>query len=455
VTAPAGGGPGRRDPTPGLGAGGTPRNDEGVQTSRRTSRVRTGVTAFLVVASLLAVLVSSLALWAHSIVFDTGAYVRVVAPVAEDPAVRKAMSDYVAARAVEAADLKARIEGALPADAKVLAPALTRSLQRFLVEEIDRFLGTELAQRLWVDANRLAHERFLTALQAENRSGTAAAGDVRLDLVPLVAVALQRLHEETPGLLGRDVTLPRLDPATPPGEMRIMLQDALGRRLPADLGTITLLSGDQGKQVKWALRLFDELVILVVALTVCLVAAALLVSVRRRRTALWLGVGSLLVVVAARVVEAQLEKAVAGAVRTQGGAAIARSILASAVESLNGFLVWVVVAGAIVAAAAVLAGRPAWLQAIGRGVAELFGVASDLSTPDTVAGRWMATHIDLLRIAGVAVAVVVLLFVTGSLTAVLVVLLALAVYELALSAYAAGAPREPHEDAAGEPPPPA
>ena len=131
---------------------------------------------------------------------------------------------------------------------------------------------------------------------------------------------------------------------------------------------------------------------------------------------------------------------------------MARSILSSAVESLDAFFVWVAVAGAIVAVAALLAGRPSWLDAIGRGVAELFGVASDLSTPDTGAGRWMADHIDLLRIAGVAVAVVVLLFVTGSLTAVMVVVLALAVYELALSAYAVGVPRELDESAGSEPP---
>ena len=107
-------------------------------------------------------------------------------------------------------------------------------------------------------------------------------------------------------------------------------------------------------------------------------------------------------------------------------------------------------AGAIVAVAAFLAGRPEWLDAMGRGFAKLFGVASDLSTPDTAAGRWMAEHLDLLRIAGVAVAIVVLLFVTGSLTAVVVVFIALAVYELALSAYAVGVPRELDESLADD-----
>ena len=397
---------------------------------------------FLVVVSVLAVLVSTLALWSRGVIFDTETYVKVVAPVAEDPEVRKAVSTYVAGKAVEAADLRSRIEDALPSDAKVLAPALTRSLQTFLVDEIEKFLSTPLAQRLWVDINRFAHQQLITALRDQNRYVTVGRNDVKLNLLPLVAVALQRLEARIPQLLGRDVTLPKIDPATAPDEIRTLLQDALGRELPADFGSITLLRGSQGYEAKQALRLFNDLVIVVVVVTVVLIVAALLVSVRRWRTALWLGVGALLAFVAARVVEVRLEQAVVDAVKTQGGVAVARSIIGSAVGSLNTFLVWIAVAGAIVAVAAFLAGRPEWLDAMGRGFAKLFGVASDLSTPDTAAGRWMAEHLDLLRIAGVAVAVVVLLFVTGSLTAVVVVLIALAVYELALSAYAVGVPRE-------------
>ena len=40
-------------------------------TSKRAPRIRTGVALFLVVISVLAVLVSSLALWSRGIIFDT------------------------------------------------------------------------------------------------------------------------------------------------------------------------------------------------------------------------------------------------------------------------------------------------------------------------------------------------------------------------------------------------
>ncbi|HEX5641548.1 MAG TPA: hypothetical protein VFZ86_04310, partial [Thermoleophilia bacterium] len=324
-------------------------------TSRRAPRLRTGVAAFLVAASVLAVLVSALALWTHGLVFDTDTYVGVVVPVLDDPDARKALGEYAASTAVRAVDLDARIEAALPSDAAVLAPALTSSLQAFLAGEIDRFLGTEPARRLWAEGNRLAHRQLVTTLQDENGAVTAGEDDVRLDLLPLVAVALQRLEARVPGILGRDVTLPEIEPDRAPGEIRTLLQDALGRGLPADLGSVTLLRGTQAREAKRTLSLFNDLVILVVALTVALIVAALLVSVRRLRTAFWLGLGSLLAFVVARVIAARLEQAVVDAVETGGGAAVARSVLSSAVRSLDAFFVWIAVAGAIVAVAALLA----------------------------------------------------------------------------------------------------
>lgn len=419
--------------------------------SRRAPRLRSGVAAFLVVAALIGVAASTLALWSRDLVVDSDAYVDVVAPVLEDPAARSSIADYVAARAVRAVDLQGRLETALPPAAAMVAPALTRALQQFLQDETERFLTTEVARRLWVGVNREVHRQFVAALKGESRSVTIGRNDVTLDLVPLVAVALQTLEREVPDLLGRDVTLPRIDPSTAPQDIRVKLQDALGRRLPDDLGVVTLVRGGQGHALKVALARLDDLVLLVVALTAGLVAAALLVSVRRRPTALWLGLGGLLVFAAARALETRLEEAMVQAVRTSSGAAVARSVLTAAVASLNGFFAWVAVAGAVVVVAALLAGKPAWTSALGRAVADVFGVASDLATPDTRAGRWIHRRLDLLRVGGVVAAVVALLFVAGSWPAIGAVAVALAIYELALAAYAAGSPQEPDAELSCEP----
>ena len=115
--------------------------------------------------------------------------------------------------------------------------------------------------------------------------------------------------------------------------------------------------------------------------------------------------------------------------------------MSSAITSLNAIVVWLIVGGVIVAIAAFLATRPTWVQAMGRGFSKLFGVASDLTAPETGAGRWAAAHMDVLQVAGVAVAVILLLFMAASLSAVIVIVLVLIVYELALAGFFAGVPR--------------
>ena len=424
--------------------------------SKRAPRIRSWVALLLVVASALAILMSALALWSRSVVFDTDPWVTAVTPLAEDSQARDAVSRYIAAKALEITDLSARIADALPSDAELLAALPAANPEGFLVEEVDTFLDTELAQRLWADSNRLAHEQLLAAPRDDSRNVTVGRNDVKLNLLPIIAIALQRLEVKLPQLLGRDVTLLPIDPATAPDDIHTLLQDALGRELPADIGSVTLLEGNQAYEAKRTLGRLTDLAVPLVVLTIVLIGAALLVSVRRRRTALWLGLGALIGVVAARVIEGQAEEAAAVVVATsQDGAAVAKSIVSSVIGSLHPFFVWIAVAGVIVAVAAILAGRPAWLDAMSRGFAGLLGIAADLSAPDTRAKRWTATHLDLLRVAGIAVALVVLLFTTGSLVAALAVVAALVVYELALGAYATAVAREPGDGADGPSRPPA
>jgi|GEM_PF-1139847 len=406
-----------------------------VLASKRAPRLRGWIALVLVVMSVIAVVVSILAVWSRDLVFDTDTYVNTVAPVAEDPKVRHAVSVFVADKAIEVTRLETRIEDALPSDAKVLAAPLTDELRRFVVDEIDTFLGTEVARGIWVDLNRFTHEQLMAALEDRNRYVTIGQSDVKLDLLPLIAVALQKLEAQIPRLLGRDVTLPEIDPETAPAQIRTLLQDALGRRLPADFGSVTLLRGRQGYEAKQAVRLFKDLVTAIVILTLVLIAAALLVSPRRLRTALQLGLGVILAFVLTRIVEAEVLDAIVKAIKSEGGVAVATSIVTSALASLDGFFRWVVIAAVIVAIGAFLASRPAWLDAMGRAFSKLFGVASDLSVPGTRTGRWVAGHLDLLRGAGVVIAIVALLFAVGSLSAVLTVIVALIVYELALVVY--------------------
>lgn len=405
----------------------------------RHTNARRWIAGALVVMAVLAVIVSTLALWTHRFIFDTDTYVETVAPVTEDPDVRHALAVYVSDRALELTDLEARLGETLPAAADGLAAPLTAEVRRILVTEIQKYLATEQAQGLWTNANRIAHEQLITALRDENPYVTVGEDDVTLNLLPLLAVTLQKLADRLPRLAD---LAPRIDPETAPAQIRGLLEKAFDKELPDDFGTITVLRGGQGYQAKRALRIFNDLVIAVVLVTVALVVMAVLVSPRRRRTALHLGLGLLVAFAVTRVIEAQAEKAIVAAIASEGGIAVARAVVSSVIGGLNGFLVWAAVAGALVTAVAVFADRPQWMDAAGRGVARLFGVSASLAAPGTRASAWVAAHLDLLRLAGVAVAVVVVPFVADSLSVVFVVVLALVAYELALAAYAVSLPRE-------------
>lgn len=412
-----------------------------VLTSQRAPRLRRWLALLLVVMSVVGLVVSALALWSDGLVFNTDKWVATVAPVAEDPAVRHAVSTFVADKTLEVADLQDRIARALPSDAAVLAQPLTQVLRDFLIKEIDKFLATPTAQSIWLDVNRFAHAQLIAALQNKNQYLSVNQDDVTLNLLPLIGVALQRLETQIPKLLGKDVQLPQIDPKIAPDQIRTLLQDATGKTLPADFGTVTLLKGSQGYEAKRALSLFHTLVIAICVITGLLILAALFVSPRKRWTALELGLGVLLAVVVVRVAERQIEERLVAALANEGALSVARAFLSSAIASLNDIVVWLLVGGVIVAVAAFLATRPAWIGAMGRGFSKLFGVAADLTAPETGAGRWAAAHMDVLRVAGVAIAVLVLLFMTGSLSAVIVIVLVLIVYELALAAFIAGVPR--------------
>ena len=298
--------------------------------SRRAPRIRTGVALFLVVVSVLAVLVSTLALWSSGVVFDTETYVKIVAPVAEDPEVRKSVSIYVAGKAVEAADLEqahrgrtaGRRQGARPR-AHPGAAELSRRRDR----QVPRYpagattLGGHQPLRPPAARHRPAGQEPVRHRRTQRREAEPPAAGGRR---PAAA------GDQDPAAprQGRHAA-PRSTPPPPRETIRTLLQDALGRPLPADFGQITLLRGSQGYEAKQALRLFKDLVILVVVVTIVLIAAALLVSVRRWRTALWLGLGSLLAFIAARVIEVRLENAVVGAVKSpgrRGGGALDRRL---------------------------------------------------------------------------------------------------------------------------------
>ncbi|MFF8968896.1 hypothetical protein [Streptomyces sp. NPDC014995] len=129
------------------------------------TRLRTAVSAVLIVLACLLLPFGTLAAWAAYGLTDTGRYVTTMAPLASDPAVRNEVVDTVVDGILrEAAD-----------DRLPLHPQVTP----FVHDAVRAFTHTPAYRRAWDAGNEEAHKAVMTALHDDR------GGAVTVDLAPV------------------------------------------------------------------------------------------------------------------------------------------------------------------------------------------------------------------------------------------------------------------------------
>ncbi|HJW76571.1 MAG TPA: hypothetical protein VJ787_13055 [Thermoleophilia bacterium] len=393
-------------------------------------RLRRWLVGILVVLAVIGVLISSVTLWAHNFLLDTDKWVETVAPIAKDPQVTHDLSVYLAQRGVDAIDIQQRAENLLPSQlqplAEPLSTAIEDGLERFLQENINEFLNTPAAYNLWVEVNRVAHEQVVNALEDKPGALSINNGQAQLNLLPLLSKALIQVQQRAPRLLS-SVSIPEISPETPPAEANQQLSQALGIQLPSDFGQVTLLKSQDLETAQQWVHIFNVLVVLIVIVTIALITAAVWLSLNRRRTLMELGIGVGLALIISRVVVNRIEENVVNGLKTGEGPGVAGPILRTAIDNLQGFTLAFLIAGIVVAVGAFLVGKPQWLTRAGHGVA-VAGEAGAGAASAHRSGmeRFVVAYTDWLRIAGVVVALLILLLTTpgwGWIITIVVVLL--------------------------------
>lgn len=401
-------------------------------TSRQGTRLRRWMVLLLVVLASVGILLSAVSLWTHSLLFNTDRWVETVGPVLEDPQVTHDLSVFLTDKAVEATDLEARVTDALPPNAQFLAPTITDAASGFVQKRMEERLNQPEAYDLWLKLNAFAHERLVAVLEGDSTYIQLNGDEVQLNLVPLVARAMELIQVALPGALDERVDVPQIDPEASAEEMRAQITATTGRTLPEDFGTVTLFKGDQVTQAQQAVRVFKAAVIAILVVTALLIAAALLLSPRRLRTLIQLGLGTLVAVVVARVAVRRLTDAVIENAGGGEGYNIARSLIESASGNLLDLLIWLVVAGALVTVMAFLATKRSWFVAARGYATAAAGTTGELVAKESPMRRWLGRHYDGARAAGVVAGVVALLFTTSSWWLTILVLALTVAYELAV-----------------------
>ncbi|HQR26575.1 MAG TPA: hypothetical protein PLP61_05995 [Nocardioides sp.] len=174
----------------------------------RTRSVWRSVTSAvaLTLACVLAPL-SVTSVWASTQISDTDAYVRTVAPIADDPDVQAAIADQVTTAVMDSLDVSGltsealqtladqpnmppRIAAALPA----LAVPLTNGIESFTQDQVESFLASDDFDVVWAEVNRIAHEQVVALLEGNQGGAVSAQNDtVTLNLAPIIEEVKQRL----------------------------------------------------------------------------------------------------------------------------------------------------------------------------------------------------------------------------------------------------------------------
>lgn len=435
--------------------------NEALQTAlEKRVRWRRVLAVLLVVLTSLGVIASSVAVWAHQVVFDTDRFMETVGPALEDPRFYVLVGDRASESVLEALAIEDRLTEALEevdaylSDALIealdlggaalrilenfdrpsladLAPPIAGALEARIDDGVHAFFSSEAFVSVFPELVRGSHGAAIALARnelAELPNVYVEGGEVRLNLLPFIGEALRQLTDEVRAAIP-DFELPgaiseRVD------EARSQLEEALQTALPEDFGQVTVMSEAALSEVQAIAVQLDRYVWAVVLATLALIVVTIVVAPDRRRTAIHLGIGVLVAVVAQAVIIRRLEAAIVEEIVDPQGAALAADVVGDALAGLRNLQWLVAIAAVLVAVVAYLAGRPAWFTRLTTRVGEWTEPVDGSSRLD----QWLARHSGPLQVAGVLVALAAFFLMGLDLVGIVVIGLLLGGYLWAIGA---------------------
>ncbi len=270
-------------------------------------RPRRITTVVLVVLAVVLFLTSTIAVWAKRTVLDPNRVVAAVDRAASDPAVVDALAVKVTDQLVQLVDVNTMLEGVLPSQLDKLAPVISAALRDIVEKQVTAVVGSDAGRKLLTDAVRVAHATAIRLLEGDGLAPDSVFsivdGQVTLDVVPLVVRTVEQLQAN--GIISDRFDLTELAQNVTSDVRVKILARIFGVSVPENFGQIVLIDSqkvDQGaatlSTAQRALAVFQRGTVLLVILALALLAAALFVSVDRRRTlaqlTLGIGIGAVL-----------------------------------------------------------------------------------------------------------------------------------------------------------------
>ncbi len=408
-----------------------PEGQPGEPAAPTTTKTRRGhlprrISAWvLVVLASILIPVSVISVWAIRTVTDTDQYVNTMAPLARNPVI----VDHLAARATDALFsthlVQNKVTQALPAKAKPLVAPIVDEVHTYVEGLAVKVFSSPKFGRLWDTLNRHSHEaviNILTGKQTPLQKKLAKGGAIVLNLSPALNNLISSANSH-------GVTL--FNP------LKTVSSQSQGL-------SFTVVTQQQVSKFSGLFNLIVKLkwVIPIIALVLAILSVVLAIEHRKTLLRLAIGVSLVTLLLLAGLSLGRvtfLNQAAGGGFNTQAAGAVWDTVL----RFLKTDLRWTLLVFVLIALGAWLAG-PAryavwirstcakggrWVGAQAHALSSGTGRAAAGSERVRRTGGWIVEHLNGMRIVGVVVAGLFLVF-GGNLTgwSLLVIVIVLAVY---------------------------
>jgi hypothetical protein len=390
----------------------------------------------LVVLSCFGIFASTVAVWTHRTVYNTDAWVKRVDDLPKNPEVAQAMSTRLTAQLFATIDAQGKAADALPPKASFLAAPLTTAVEQFLAEKFAQVIQTDQFQQVWIAANRFAHEKLIAILKGKPGAVQNVNGKVYLNLLPIMSMVLDKVHQVAPDLVGGGAAPPEITKDTPPDQARQELSDYLGRPIPEDFGQILIFKSNQLEQAQTAMRAFSALVVVTVLVTLVLIGLSIGLALDRRRTIIWLGLGTMTSLIFAWALARVLSNQVIEGIKNGTTRQAARQVAVTFTSSLRWLTAGVIAVAALVVIIAFVVGDSSTAISLRRTTLRLVGRGAEGAEPGTpsASAAWVAHHQTGLRVLGLVLALLAMALVNLTWASFLIVLVLFAFFQLVVEA---------------------
>jgi hypothetical protein len=343
----------------------------------RQGRARSAAVGLFFILTCLSLILASTTWWLHDTVLDTDHFVALTGDLASNPKVQAALVDATVTQVDQALGL---------------GPIGT-----YVITGIAREVyASDAFATIWESLMRVVHTQVVKVLRGDSNLAQVEDGQIVVNLFPVIDRILEKVNSLDLVIAGNEIVVPDITNPDDPTASREELSAALGRELKPTFGVVPIAPSAKLEAAQRYVTIFDALAIVLWVITGLLALLTLVLARRRIRMVALLGIGGLVALLVARLVIASAADGIATAVAEGGpGAIIGGQVAQQIAESYREFARGVLLLGLVAAVGATVA---AWLL-------ERREAAASAGGETAVTDGWF------LALAGLAVALAVLLVV--------------------------------------------